>query len=127
MRELEMDDSTPKVNEVIGFTAPELMLWKMTELAKDLELLLTEERRITGEQGDIIEGLRLDNNTLKTLTQKLAIENLRVREANEEKQREIISLKQELTHLRPALENHKILHNTCCPGPFCPVCDPRKV
>ena len=122
-----MREETPKVNQVIGFTAPELMLWKMTELAKDLELLLAEERGRTGEQRDIIEGVRLDNDTLKTLTQKLATENLNVREANEEKQREIISLKQELTHLRPALENHKILHNTCCPGPFCPVCYPRKV
>jgi len=51
----------------------------------------------------------------------------RLRVQIEEQQKEILSLKQELTHLRPALENHKILHNTCCPGPFCPVCYPRKV
>jgi len=51
----------------------------------------------------------------------------RLRVQIEEQQREIVSLKQELTHVRPALEAHKILHNASCPGPFCPVCHPKEV
>lgn len=60
-----MDENTPKVNEIIGFTAPELLLWKMTELAKDLEIQVAALKKERSSLESSVECLQLELENLE--------------------------------------------------------------